>query len=52
MINSLKTIYTDVYNNSEIKNEDFIAAAGIAWAHRYVSGEFNILVDERSGIAK
>lgn len=52
MINSVKTIYPDVYNNSEIKNEDFIAAAGIAWAHRYVSGEFNIIVDERSGIAK
>lgn len=52
MITSVKTLYPDVYNNSKIKNDDFIAAAGIVWAHRYISGKLNITVEQGNDIAK
>ncbi|CAM3196664.1 hypothetical protein SAMN04487792_1614 [Lactobacillus bombicola] len=39
MIKAIKIIYPNIYANRNINNDNFIAATGVAYAHRMMTGE-------------
>lgn len=44
MMNWIKELYPDVYDNNKISNNDFIGALGVAYAHRIMAGTVPIEV--------
>lgn len=47
MINAIRVLYPDIYANPKISNNDFIAALGIAYAHRIMAGNRSVTVSDK-----
>lgn len=44
MLDKIQALYPTVFTNEQINKNDFIAALGVAYAHRIMSGQVNVQV--------